>query len=173
MPEDLHLTIPAMCEAKVVSAASDYNYYHCSWRDNGGNAFGHIWDDFESNMRSYRPLMEYLTSHFTPRQRQIVIMRRLLSQDVLFMAQMAAAQPEEERSRRNVELRKLFGNEYSPLVRPYLEEETREVLDIVLLKRYSDLAFWFMSFLNNRKQERAAVRFILHDSLVCGIIDAL
>ena len=135
MPEDLHLTIPAIGEATVVSVASDYDYYHCSWREGGGNAYNHIWDDFDANMRSYRQLMSYIRWRFSPHERQASLMRRLFSQDVVFMIEAASAQPDPEAEQRLDTIRELFADDYTARIRSHMPEGARRLLDESLLKQ--------------------------------------
>lgn len=86
MPEDLHLVLPALVEAKIISVASDYDYYHVCWRvEEKRNTSLSIWDDLESNLVSYGILFDFIKRR-TPRwTRDRVLMRRLFRRDIYNM----------------------------------------------------------------------------------------
>ena len=136
MPEDLHVTVPALCAAETISVAADYDYYHCGWRESAGegateNTSTGIWRDFENNMRSYAPLMEHITQHWTSDERRDVLMRRLYGLDVMNMVEDLVGKPADEQARRIERIREVFGCEYVPEVYNRMPISQRVVLDVL------------------------------------------
>lgn len=82
MPEDLHLVVPAMKLANVVSVAADYDYCHISLREErGANATLMLWNDFESNAKAYAALVVIIERLFTEEEYAAVLRRRLIATD--------------------------------------------------------------------------------------------
>lgn len=113
MPEDQLLVISSLVYADVVSVAADYDYYHVSWRgEQTRNTFNGIWSDFDSNIRSFRSIMEFVEEHSTEEERSATLLRRLLRLDVLNMVKECEGLPLSEQERRISGMRELFGPFY-------------------------------------------------------------
>lgn len=141
MPEDLHVVVPAMCLAGVVSVASDYDYCFVSLRDaalsQGENASLSIWDDWESNARSYEALMAFIDENTTDEQRSAALMRRLFRRDVFEMiVSMGKGEPSRESYDR---VKELFKSYYVEQVYRTCPVEKRLVLDSFFFGSYEDL----------------------------------
>lgn len=142
MPEDLHVVIPALCLAKTVSVAADYEYCHVTFRDDvyakGKNASLSIWSDCASNLRSYTTLMAYLNESTTEEERSETLMRRLFRRDVLAMIQNLGT---DEESRSHYEMiKQLFLPYYGKEVYRTCPVEQRIVLDTFFFGAYEDSA---------------------------------
>ncbi|RNL40417.1 glycosyltransferase family 2 protein [Paraeggerthella hongkongensis] len=141
MPEDLHVVVPAMCLADVVSVASDYDYCFVSLRNaalsQGENASLSIWNDWESNVRSYEALMAFIDENTTDEQRSAALMRRLFRRDVFEMiASMGKGEPSRESYDR---VKELFKSYYVEQVYRTCPVEKRLVLDSFFFGSYEDL----------------------------------
>lgn len=82
MPEDIEFVLRAYAAADTVSIAADYDYYHMSYTDDGGNASFTMWNHPASNIRSYRRTFDFIESSLPVRARRSILMRRLFKIEV-------------------------------------------------------------------------------------------
>lgn len=98
MPEDIEFTLRALAEAKTISVAADYDYYHLTLDEDEGNASLGIWDDVESCLRSYERIFSLASQLVPPGVRDLTLMKRLFDIDVSRTLAAIAEEPPESGS---------------------------------------------------------------------------
>lgn len=138
MPEDISFVLRAYCFAKVVSVASDYDYYHVSWHDGDKHASLSSWDDAESNFCAYTDILDFMESEIADEDRYEVLLRRLFRRDVLFMVEKIADLPHAEQEVRLAAIKDLFGSYYVEEVYRTCPAHQRVVLDAAFFGSIDD-----------------------------------
>ena len=82
MPEDISFVLRAYCQAKTVSVAADYDYYHVSYHEEDRHISLSTWDDIDSNIEAYRDIFGYIEDNVPEEKRNKVLMRRLFRRDI-------------------------------------------------------------------------------------------
>ena len=82
MPEDISFVLRALCRARTVSVAADYDYYHVTMRKEEGHQSVTTWDHFESNMHAYEDIFGFVREGVPEGERDWALMRRLFRRDV-------------------------------------------------------------------------------------------
>lgn len=167
MPEDLHLVIPALRFANVVSVASDYDYYHVSWReDEEQNASNSIWTDYDSNMRSYTHLIDFIDEHFNEAERSAVLMKRIFRLDVLNMLEHLSQETSEDQERHLACIKKLFGPYYVEEAYKTCPLQKRLILDAAF---FGDSALLATVVANGEQLANRCSYEVVDGRIVCSI----
>ena len=129
MPEDILFTLRAYLEAKVISVASDYGYYHYLLYDKGKQCSFSTWDNLESNCRALVDIFKLVSISERRGRSPIVLLRRIFQRDVSNMLLSAC----EKGDRRMFEkICSLVGPYYSDRVASSMLLPQRLILDCSL-----------------------------------------
>lgn len=129
-PEDADFVIRSAHYAKVVSIASDYDYYYLAWRsDRDKNASENNWNSIGKNLIAYRKIFDFLGTHVSAKDRNKVLMRRLFKRDIVNLFIAIADSKESDSESAFKEAHALVAPFYHSSVQQSMETYARLILD--------------------------------------------